>query len=68
MVESWKPYAAKRESSLCDWGNMEALIDSLVLMANSDAILNRLKTIDIDSVIKALSFPKDGHEDMKGRI
>ena len=68
LVDSWKPYAAKREPTLCDWGNMESLIDSLVLLGNSDALLNRLKTIELDSLINVLSLPKDGMDDMKARI
>ena len=36
---------------------MEALIDSLVLLANSDALLNRLKTIEIDQLLNVLVLP-----------
>lgn len=47
---------------------MEALIDSLVLMANSEALLNRLKVIDLESVLNALSLPTFGMDTMKARL
>ena len=68
LVESWKPYAAKREPTLCDWANIEHLIDGLVLLANSDALLARMKLIELDLLLKVLVLPADGCEELKMRI
>jgi hypothetical protein len=54
--------------TIVDWTNIEALVDSLVLMANSDALLNRLKIIDLESVLNALNLPTFGLDTMKGRL
>ena len=54
--------------TIVDWTNIEALVDSLVLMANSDALLNRLKIIDLESVLNALNLPTFGLDTMKARL
>ena len=68
LVESWKPYAAKKEPTLCDWANVEHLIDGLVLLANSDELLKRMKVIELDKLLNTLSLPAEGCDELKLRI
>lgn len=47
---------------------MQCLIDGLVLLANSDELLKRMKAIELDLMLKALKFPPQGFEDTILRV
>ena len=54
--KQWKAKQAKSENTI-DYENSMALIDSLILMANSDKLIERMYDMDLQSLLSKVRFP-----------
>lgn len=54
--QQWKAKTSKGETGV-DYENSMALIDSLILMGNSDALLERMYDMDLQSLLTKIRFP-----------
>ena len=52
LAESWKQYAAPAKKNSFDNDNCNNLIDGLLLLANSDALLKRMKAMELELLLQ----------------
>lgn len=69
LPDSWKFCQAKKskEKSEIDMENSSCMIDCLVLLANSDKLLERMHEINMEAILKQLYITEE-FEDTKDRI
>ena len=62
VPEKWQLWKAKQaKDSLTDFNyqNTESLIDCLVLLSNSDSLLQQMHSIDLDSILLMVKVPDE---------
>ena len=59
LTKEWHLYASKDKREDVSSENTMSLIDGLVLLANSDKLLERMQKMDIQCVLSQLKMPKE---------
>ena len=59
LPKEWHLYASKDKREDVSSENTMSLIDGLVLLANSDKLLERMQKMDIQCVLSQLKMPKE---------
>mmetsp|Transcript_42332 Transcript_42332/g.64943 ORF Transcript_42332/g.64943 Transcript_42332/m.64943 type:complete len:232 (+) Transcript_42332:436-1131(+) len=71
LPDTWKQYGAKVPKSMeeISMPNCASMVDSLVLLGNSDKLILRMHEIDIDSLLPLIKFAEGPeYEDVKLRL